>query len=194
MSALRYSRRAIVGAGALATLAACGTSSSGSSTSKSSTTSTGTTTAGGSAPAPLTLTDGWAKAAETGMTAVFGTLVNNTDKAVTVTTGTCAKSTKVEMHEMVMDAKGVMVMQPIDGGLVVPAKGSKKLEPGANHIMLMGLTAPVVNGETLDLTLTTDGGSVPLSVPIRTFTGGAEPPTRAWRGEKEVGAHFGSWV
>jgi copper(I)-binding protein len=109
------------------------------------------------------------------MTAVFGTLVNNTDKAVTVTTGTCAKSTKVEMHEMVMDAKGVMVMQPIDGGLVVPAKGSKKLEPGANHIMLMGLTAPVVNGETLDLTLTTDGGSVPLSVPIRTFTGGAEP-------------------
>ena len=87
MSALRYSRRAIVGAGALATLAACGTSSSGSSTSKSSTTSTGTTTAGGSAPAPLTLTDGWAKAAETGMTTVIGSLPMSEDLLLLLTGG-----------------------------------------------------------------------------------------------------------
>jgi hypothetical protein len=52
---------------------------------------------------------------------------------------------------------GEMVMQPIDGGLVIPAGQSVVLEPGGNHLMLMMLTSDLVAGQEISVTFDFDG-------------------------------------
>lgn len=123
---------------------------------------------------PITIEDGWAKAAETGMSAAFGTLVNNASQPVHITGATCPAAGKVELHEVVKNAAGAMVMRPTKDGFTIPAGGKLVLEPGSFHIMLMMLTEPLVNGKAIDITLQTDLGDVPLAVPVRTFSGGDE--------------------
>ena len=44
--------------------------------------------------------------------------------------------------------------------LAVPAYGSTELKPGGVHIVLKNLKKPLKAGESVDLTLTTDGGAI----------------------------------
>ena len=52
---------------------------------------------------------------------------------------------KIEIHEMALD-KGIMTI-PIDGGLFIEAGKMVKFEPGGRHLMLIGLAAPLAEGE-----------------------------------------------
>lgn len=122
----------------------------------------------------LTLADPWAKAAESGMTAAFGTLTNETDTDITITAAE-ADIARMELHEVAANADGAMVMQPKEGGFVVPAHGTHVLEPGHDHIMFMDLTTPLEPGDDVTLTLTSDDGtSWTFTIPVRTFDGAAE--------------------
>ncbi|GGD24675.1 copper chaperone PCu(A)C [Aureimonas glaciei] len=59
---------------------------------------------------------------------------------------------KVEVHQMsVVD--GIMKMGAVEGGLEIPAGGTVALEPGGYHLMLTGLTRPLVEGEKVPLAL-----------------------------------------
>ncbi|HLU73682.1 MAG TPA: copper chaperone PCu(A)C [Nonomuraea sp.] len=110
------------------------------------------------APAqPLTITDPWVKAAEDGMTAAFGTLVNHTDSPITVVGATSPLSSKIELHEVV-ESGNKTVMQQKQGGFVVPARGSHELAPGGDHIMLMDVQEEVKPGAEIPFTLTVEGG------------------------------------
>lgn len=135
-------------------------------------------TAGTDAAAPevsLTLADGWVKAADTGMTAVFGTLTNGGDEDVTLVGASSPAARTVEMHEMVMGADGAMVMQEKAGGIVVPAAGEHELAPGGDHIMLLGLTAPVDVGHDVTVTFeTAAGGTIEITASGREFAGAEE--------------------
>ncbi|MGA8787737.1 MAG: copper chaperone PCu(A)C [Paenarthrobacter sp.] len=125
--------------------------------------------------AALTVSDPWVKAADTGMSAAFGTIRNTTDKDVTVVSATTKASPMVELHETVMGANGTMQMQAKQGGFVVPAKGELTLEPGGNHIMLMGLAKPVLAGDDISFELkTSDGGTVAFTAQGKDFTGANE--------------------
>jgi copper(I)-binding protein len=44
--------------------------------------------------------------------------------------------------------------------LAVPSYGSTELKPGGVHIVLKSLKKPLKAGESVDLTLTTDGGAI----------------------------------
>lgn len=125
--------------------------------------------------AALTVSDPWVKAAESGMSAAFGTIRNTTDQDVTIVSASTPASPMVELHETVMGANGTMQMQPKKGGFVIPAMGELKLEPGANHIMLMGLSKPVKAGDeiTFDLKLS-DGSTVSFTAQGKDFTGANE--------------------
>lgn len=57
------------------------------------------------------------------------------------------------IHDMSMQ-NGVMNMAEIEGGLPLAADQEVKLAPGGKHVMLMGLTAPLVEGAAVPLTLT----------------------------------------
>lgn len=58
-----------------------------------------------------------------------------------------------QIHEMAMDGD-VMKMRQLADGLVIPAGESVELAPGSYHLMFMGLTGPVVEGEEVPVTLT----------------------------------------
>lgn len=122
----------------------------------------------------ISVTDPWVKGTESGMTAAFGTLVNNGDADVTVVSATSPLSPDVELHEVV-DSGGKMVMRAKKGGFVIPAHGTHQLEPGGDHIMLMGVTKQVKPGDEITFTLTfKDGGTLDFTAIGKEFAGGKE--------------------
>lgn len=72
------------------------------------------------------------------------------DRLVSVSSPAAAEG---QVHEMKI-ADGMMSMAELKDGLPLPAGEAVALRPGGNHIMLIGLTRPLVSGEQLSLTLT----------------------------------------
>ncbi|MBB2941222.1 hypothetical protein FB565_000926 [Actinoplanes lutulentus] len=156
-----------------------GTSGTGTSTAAnsnaSSGTNTGTTSTGTDSAASNTLTvrDPWVKAADTGMTAAFATLVNNTQTDVTIESATSPAS-PIELHTMAMK-DGKMVMEPKQGGFVIKAGATHELAPGGDHLMLMSPSAAVKPGDELAFTLTlAGGGTVAFTAVAKPFAGAQE--------------------
>lgn len=71
-----------------------------------------------------------------------------------------------ELHTMQMDGD-VMRMRAVER-IDLPAGETVTLRPGGLHIMLMGLSAPLVEGEYLTLTLTFESGATRNAVAIIT--------------------------
>ncbi|GAB1822720.1 copper chaperone PCu(A)C [Herbidospora sp. RD11066] len=146
---------------------------------------TATPAAAPAAPAPapvvstpagpaLSITDPWVKTAKKGMTAAFGTLVNNSGADITVVSGVSPLSPMIELHEVV-ESDGKMVMQPKKGGFVVPAGGTHELTPGGDHIMIMDAKEPVEPGAEIPFTLTlADGGTFEFTALGKDFAGAKE--------------------
>ncbi|MFH7333881.1 copper chaperone PCu(A)C [Streptomyces sp. KHY 26] len=155
----------------LTALVGCGTSGSSASDSG---TDAPTTAPAKAAAAPVTMKDPWVKAADSGRTAVFGTLVNTTGGKVTVVSATSTVAKKTELHEVV-DVDGKPVMRPKEGGFVIRAGGSHQLQPGGDHLMLMGLAKAVKPGDEIAVTLTfQDGRTLRFTAVAKAFAGGKE--------------------
>jgi hypothetical protein len=123
----------------------------------------------------LTVADPWVKAQDKDMTGAFGVFSNPTDGDITVVSASSPSAGMMEIHEVV-DKDGEMVMQPKEGGLVVPAGGSAELKPGSDHLMLMKLPAPIEAGDEVEITAVCDsGGSLTWTSVAKPFEGGAEP-------------------
>lgn len=80
---------------------------------------------------------------------------------------------RVEIHEMTME-NNVMKMRPVDA-IELPAGKVVELKPGGYHVMLFDLKRPVVEGETMPLTLVIEGKdgkreSIELSAPVKPLT------------------------
>ena len=166
MPTRRRALQALTGLTLVGILAACGSSTD--------TAGGSSTSAAGSGPT-LTITDGWVKATEEGMTGAFGTLKNTGDEDVVITGGSSPVAGLVEAHVMAKGDDGAMVMTKAEDGHTVPAGGEMVLEPGGPHIMLMKLKEPVVAGEDYVVTVTTkDGQDVELAFTGREFSGAQE--------------------
>ncbi|MGV8969872.1 MAG: copper chaperone PCu(A)C [Microbacteriaceae bacterium] len=123
----------------------------------------------------LTITDAWVKTADSGMSAGFGILENTGTTDILIESASTPASGVVELHETVMGDDGAMVMQAKEGGFTIPAGARLELAPGGNHIMLMGLAAPIVVGDDVTFTLTLSDGSVfTFTAPAKDFTGANE--------------------
>lgn len=104
------------------------------------------------------------KAAKAG--AAYFTLVNLGDEADRLTGVATPRARMASLHHSVMD-QGVMKMLPVAAIEVSPGEPAV-LRPGGLHVMLMGLKAPLVEGETFTLTLTFEkAGSVEIEVTIQ---------------------------
>lgn len=98
----------------------------------------------------------------------FLTLTNNgaTDDRLVSASSPIARDTQI--HEMAMEGD-VMKMRQLVDGLVIPAGQSVVLEPGGYHIMFMGLTQALVEGETVPVTLTFEkAGTITIDLPVGT--------------------------
>ena len=118
----------------------------------------------------LTASDMWVKEPTSDMTGMFGMLENTGTSEIVLTGGESDVATMVEIHEVV-DGQ----MQKIVGGLTIPAGSMAMLEPGANHVMLMGLTSSILVGENVSVTLSfADGSSKIVTGVVKTAAGGEE--------------------
>lgn len=123
----------------------------------------------------LSLDNAWVKAADDGMTAVFGELKNNSDKDINLVAATYDDADQVQLHETLEDNSGGMSMQEKKGGFTIPAGKSLSLKPGGDHIMVMGLTKPIKPGEEISLELVTaDKQSFPVTAIAKDYSGAQE--------------------
>jgi copper(I)-binding protein len=171
-----YVRPVFLLAAAVVALSGCGSTPDTAATETRSTTAAEARPAASAAAATagLSITDPWVKTTEKGMTAAFGTLVNNTDAEVTIVAGASPLSPKIELHEVV-DSEGKMIMRPKEGGFVIPPRGTHELRPGGDHIMLMGVAEEVKPGAQIPFTLTVkDGQPFEFTAVGKDFAGGKE--------------------
>ncbi len=107
---------------------------------------------------PLTITEAWSKAADGGMTAVFGKVSNTSDQKVTITGVTTTISDTAELHTTELDSStGQSQMKKVDSLSIDPGQ-TLTLEPGKDHVMIMDLQCSLKAGANVSVTLTTDSG------------------------------------
>jgi copper(I)-binding protein len=103
--------------------------------------------------------------------AVYLRIVSPTTDRLTAASSPVAK--KAELHTMSMEG-GVMRMRPL-AVMDIPAGQTVTLSPGGIHIMLLGLTRPLREGESFPLTLSFEHAG-PRQVTVAIEKAGAMGP------------------
>jgi hypothetical protein len=119
-------------------------------------------------PQGVTVEDAWGRpspaAAANG--AFYMTIVGGSE-ADTLTSASSEACGTTELHETTM-TDGAMSMQPVAGGIPVPADGTVTLEPGGLHVMCLDVGDGFVVGDSVSLELTfTVSGEMAVSAEIR---------------------------
>jgi len=82
----------------------------------------------------------------------FMTITNTGTEDDTLIGASSPVAGHMEVHEMAMQGD-VMKMRELTDGLPIPAGQTVVLKPGGFHVMFMGLKQPLVEGETIMVTL-----------------------------------------
>lgn len=98
------------------------------------------------------INDAYARSTNPQVGAVFLQLENHREVDCTLQSVSTEAAERAELHTHV-DEGGVMKMISIEGGIPVAAGQSHDLARGGDHIMLLGLTEPLTQGDSLTLTL-----------------------------------------
>lgn len=123
----------------------------------------------------VSVKDPWIKATSGTMTAAFAEVENSGNTAITVTSATSDVSSEVELHESTQSSDGQQSMKQKEGGFPIPAGKALTLQPGGDHIMLMGLSKPIVAGQKVQLALTfSDGSTRSFWATAKDFAGAKE--------------------
>ena len=83
---------------------------------------------------------------------VYLTIVNDGGEADRLVGARSDVAQAVELHQTQIEG-GVMRMQPVAGGVEIPARGRVVFEPGGYHIMLIGLKRDLKPGDRFKVTL-----------------------------------------
>ncbi len=118
---------------------------------------------------PLPSGAGWARPSigEATNSAAYFRVANNGEAADRLLAVKSDAAAHVMLHESRMEGT-VMKMLPLDDGIEIPAHGSAELKPLGAHVMLVGLRAPLKEGDTLPLTLVFEKqGEVAITATVR---------------------------
>lgn len=121
------------------------------------------------AESTITVTDAYARAgspmAKAG--AAFMVITNSAAEDDRLIGAASDIAMRTELHTHIAGADGVMQMVHVPEGFVIPAGGSHELARGGDHVMFMGLKAPMQQGDVISLTLTFEkAGEVVIDVPV----------------------------
>lgn len=121
-----------------------------------------------SGPGGPQLAEAWVRPGVAGAeSAAYLTITAPTGQGDALLTASSPAATMVQLHEVSTDAQGMTGMHHIDR-LDIPAGETIRLEPGGYHLMLMGLTAELAVGGTIELTLVFErAGNVVVAAEIR---------------------------
>jgi len=131
----------------------------------------GATTLALAAPAhaEITIADAYARAASpmAKSGAAFLVIRNTDDTADRLIGASSDAAARTELHTHLEGEAGVMRMVHVEEGFELPAGGTIAMQRGGAHVMLMGLTDPMEQGETVTLTLTFENaGDLVVEVPV----------------------------
>jgi len=71
------------------------------------------------------------------------------------------------LHTHIIDANGVARMREVEDGFRIPAHSEHLLQRGGDHVMLMGLTHPLAQGDVITITFVfEDGTESTVAVPV----------------------------
>lgn len=99
---------------------------------------------------PLVIDRPWTRATPGGAKVAGGymTISNTGNTPDRLVGGSLVRATRFEVHEMKMEGT-VMRMRELPNGLEIGSKQAVKLAPGGYHVMFMGLTQPLKQGERI---------------------------------------------
>lgn len=106
--------------------------------------------------------------------AAFMTIKNSSDKNISLIS---ANSDACKITELHTHGKkdGMMAMYRVDK-IDVPAKGEALLKPMGYHVMLIGLTKPLKEGDNVVIDLKfSDGEIVKVTAPVKKLQGAMKP-------------------
>lgn len=125
-------------------------------------------------------------AANTSTGAFYFTVTNHGDEADTLVSITSDAADTLEIHSVTM-TNGVMSMEAQPNGVEIPAGGELVLEPSGYHVMMVGLTESLLDGESFTATLHFEkAGDVEITVPIYAL----EPKEDAFADPVMAGDHL----
>lgn len=119
----------------------------------------------------LTVMQPWARATPSGakVGGAYLAITNNGKTVDRLTSASIPDADHVEIHEMKMDG-GVMKMRPLPNGIEIKPGQTVKLSPQGNHLMLMGLKAPLKQNEVVKGKLTFEkAGAVDVEFKINSI-------------------------
>lgn len=100
-------------------------------------------------------------------TAAYFTVTNTGSGADRLQSVSCACAQSAMLHTTTR-VNGMVSMTDTPDGFALPAGQTLVFKPGGNHVMLMGLTGTLKEGDSVDLILTfAKAGPVTLHVPVR---------------------------
>lgn len=102
-----------------------------------------------------------------GDTGAFMVITNPTAAEDKLVSASSTISDRTELHTVVKDDKGAMVMQPVEN-ILVPASGTVELKPGSFHVMFFGLKKEMKTGESFPITLKYEkGGEATVQILVK---------------------------
>lgn len=123
----------------------------------------------------LNIQNPWTRPASAGGNAA-GYLVINNHGGADVLSAVETPVAKASLHRSAM-ADGMSSMRAMDQGLPIPAGQTIVLRPGGDHIMLAGLTRPLVQGQKIPATLVFQrAGRVKIEISVETAPPTAQKP------------------
>lgn len=128
--------------------------------------------------ANVVVTQAWSRATPGGSKVAGGylTIENKGSVADKLLSASTTVAKKVEIHEMAV-ADGVMTMRPVEGGLPIDAGKIVKCAPGGLHLMIIGLSAPQVQGDKVPMVLKFEkAGEITVSFDVRAMGAPAPGP------------------
>lgn len=115
----------------------------------------------------IEVSDAYARSANPKSGAAFMMIRNTGASDCTLSAVSTDIAERVELHAHVDAGDGVMKMTQIEGGIAIPAGTEHALVRGGDHIMLMGLNAPLENGQQVALALDLGAcGKVDVTMPV----------------------------
>jgi copper(I)-binding protein len=114
----------------------------------------------------LEIANPWVRPSATANGAIYLEIDNKGTAADRLVAASTTAAAKAELHTHVMDGN-IARMRPVDAIEVTPGSATV-LKPGGLHIMLLGLKAPLKEGDTVAVTLTFEkAGKVDVTVPVQ---------------------------
>lgn len=115
--------------------------------------------------AEVTVSDAYARSSNPKVAGAFMTLTNAGDAPARVVAARSDIARKTELHTHIMQ-DGIARMREVDA-FEIPAGGEHRLARGGDHVMFMGLSEPLEQGESFPLTLVFDDGTeLTVQIPV----------------------------